>query len=70
MYLLTGSNILLLTQSLVWYEKPTTKGSSITDRSNAVVMLWFSVACFGVRVSVTFHLKFVNIIFSSVWIAE
>ena len=40
------------------------------DRSNAVVMLWFSVACFGVRVSVTFHLMCVNIIFSSVSVAE
>ena len=29
-------------------------------------MLWFSVACFGVRVSVTFHLVCVHIIFSSV----
>ena len=27
-------------------------------------------ACFGVRVSVTFHLMFVHIIFSSVWVAE
>ena len=32
-----------------------------TYRSNAVVQLWFSVACFGVRVSVTFKLKFVYI---------
>ena len=30
----------------------------------------FSVACFAVRVSVTFHLMFVNIIFSSVNVAE
>ena len=34
----------------------------ITDRSNAVVLLWFYVACFGVRVSVTFHLMCVHII--------
>ena len=27
----------------------------ITERSEAEVLLWFSVACFGVRVSVTFH---------------
>ena len=37
------------------------------DRSKAVVLLWFSGVCFGVRVSVTFHLMFVNINFSSVW---
>ena len=36
----------------------------------AVVLLWFSVACFGVIVSVTFHLTYVHIIFSSVWVAE
>ena len=28
----------------------------------------FSVACFGVKVSVTFHLMFVNIISSLVWV--
>ena len=33
-------------------------------------MLWFSVACFGVKVSVTFHLACVHIIISSVWVAE
>ena len=33
-------------------------------------MLWFSVARFGVRVSVTFHLTCVHIIFSSVSVAE
>ena len=38
---------------------------SITDRSKAVVLLWFSVACFFcVRDSVTFHLMFVHIISS------
>ena len=42
----------------------------ITDRSKAVVLLWFSVACFGVRVSVTFLLMFVYIIFSLVWVDE
>ena len=31
----------------------------ITDRSNAVVLTWFSVACVGVRVSMMFHLMFV-----------
>ena len=41
----------------------------ITDRSKAVVLLWFSVACFGDRVSMTFHLMCVHIIFSSVWVA-
>ena len=33
----------------------------ITDRTKAVVMLWSSVACFDVRISVTFHLIFVFI---------
>ena len=37
----------------------------------AVVLLqWFSVACFGVRALVMFHLMCVYIIFSSVWVAE
>ena len=42
----------------------TSKTSLITDRSEAVVLLWFSVACvqFGVRVSVTFHVMCVHII--------
>ena len=42
----------------------------ITDRSKAVVLLLFSVACFGVRVSVTFHLMCVHICFCSVTVAE
>ena len=29
-----------------------------------------SVACFGVRVSMMFHLMFVHYTFSSVWVAE
>ena len=33
-------------------------------------LLWFSAACFGVRISVTFHLMCVHIIFSSVSVAE
>ena len=33
-------------------------------------MLWFSVACLGVSVSVTFHLMSVHIMFSSVLVAE
>ena len=33
-------------------------------------MLWFSVACFGVRDSVTFQFKCVHISFSSVSFAE
>ena len=37
--------------------------SNSTDSSNAVVPLWFSVACLGVRASVTFHLMCVHIIF-------
>ena len=43
---------------------------SINGRSKAVALLWFSVACFGVRVSWTFHLMCVHIILSSVWVAE
>ena len=39
----------------------------ITGRSKAAVLLWFSVVCFGVRVSVTL---FVHIILSSVWYTE
>ena len=39
-------------------------------RFKAEVLLWFSVAFFGVRVSVTFQFRFAHIIFSSVWIAE
>ena len=38
----------------------------ITDRSIAAVLLWFPLACF----SATFHLMFVKISFSSVWVAE
>ena len=41
-----------------------------TLSSKAVVLLWFSVACFGVRVSVTFHLMCAHIIFSLVSVAE
>ena len=32
--------------------------------------MWFSVACFGGRISVTFHLMFVHYSFSLVWVAE
>ena len=42
----------------------------ITDHSKAVVLLWFSVACFGVRVLVTLHIMCAHIVFSSVWVAE
>ena len=42
----------------------------VTDRSRAVVLTWFSVACFGVRVSVIFHLMFVHFTFTSVLVAE
>ena len=51
--------------------KPPPRNSFISDRSKAVVLLWFSVACFwcqSVSVSVTFHLLCVT--FSSVWVAE
>ena len=41
----------------------------VADRSRAVVLVRFSVACFGVTVSVAFHLVFVHIIFSSVLVA-
>ena len=37
----------------------------ITDRSKAVILLWFYVACFGFRVSVMFHLTCVQIILVS-----
>ena len=33
-------------------------------------MLWFSVASFGIRVSVMFCLMCVHIMFSSLWVAE
>ena len=33
-----------------------------------MVLTSFSVTCFGVRVSVTFHLMFVHYTFSSVWL--
>ena len=42
----------------------------ITDRSKVVVLLWSSVVCFGLKVSVTFHLMCVSISFSSVLVAE
>ena len=42
----------------------------VTDRSKAVGLTWFSVACFGVRVSVMFHLMFVHYTFTTVWVAE
>ena len=42
----------------------------ITDRSKAVVLMCFSVGCFGVIVSVTFHFMFIDILFSSVGVAE
>ena len=44
--------------------------TGITDRSRAVVLTWFSVDYFGVRVSVMFHLMFVHYTFSSVLVAE
>ena len=42
----------------------------IHNRSKAVVLMRFSVACFGVRVSVLFHPMFVHYTISSVWVAE
>ena len=44
--------------------------SFATDRSKAVVLLWLSVACFGVRVSVRFHLTCVYNYLSSFSVAE
>ena len=32
--------------------------------------MWFYVACFGDRISVTFHPMFAHYTFSSVWVAE
>ena len=40
------------------------------EGSKAVVLLWFSVVRFGVRVSVMFHLTCVHIIFSSGLVTE
>ena len=42
----------------------------VTDRSNAVFLTWLSVACFGVRGMVMFHLMFVQYTFSSFLVAE
>ena len=42
----------------------------VTDRSNAVVLTWFSVACYDVRDSVMSHLMFVHYTLSSVLVAE
>ena len=42
----------------------------VADRSKAVVLTWICVACFGVRVSVMFHLMFVHYTFCSVLVAE
>ena len=42
----------------------------ISDHSKAVVLFWFSVACFCVTVSVTFHLTCVHIVLSSVLVTE
>ena len=42
----------------------------VTDRSKAVVRMWFCVSCFGVRVSMIFHLMFVHYTLSSVSVAE
>ena len=39
----------------------------VTDRSKAVFLTWLSVACFGVRGMVMFHLMFVH---SSFLVAE
>ena len=41
---------------------------AINDHSKAVVLFWFSVACFGLRVLVAFHFMFIQ--FSSGRIAE
>ena len=38
----------------------------VTDRSKALVLTWLSVACFGVRISVMFHIMIVHYTFSSV----
>ena len=49
-----------------------TPQSFITNRSKAVVLMWFFVACFGVRFSLTIiYLMFVFFhTFSSVWVAK
>ena len=38
--------------------------------SKCLYHISYSVACFGVRVSVMFHLMFVHYTLSSVWVAE
>ena len=40
----------------------------VTERPKAVVLMWFSVACFGISVSVRFHLMFVIILLDQVWL--
>ena len=56
MYLLSPRLCFVLNRDLFIY----------TERSNAVVLLWFSVACFWCQ---SFG-DVVNIIFSLVWVAE
>ena len=42
----------------------------VTECCKAVVLMWFSVACFGIRLSAMFHLMFVHFTFSSALFAE
>ena len=44
--------------------------ASLVAKYRTVVLLWFSVPIFGVRVSVMSHLMCVHIISSSVWVTE
>ena len=44
------------------------RNSFNTDRSKAVFLTWLSVACFGVRVMVMFHLMFVHYIEVRFWL--
>ena len=40
------------------------------SQNKTLVLLWRSVACFGVRVTVTFHFMFIHSMISLVWMAE
>ena len=54
------------TLCLVWVaEWPPFGKLFITDRSKAMVLMWFSVACFGVRVLMMFYFTL-----CLVWVAE
>ena len=53
---------------LIYFDQLIYQVDQFRLRKYVCVLLWFSV--FGVRVSLTFHLTCVHIIFSSVWVAK